>query len=267
MTMTTASTNTRIDTLARSRKHERETLGSQSGPTPKRTKPSSVSAAAHPTFTVENYLKGTMRLCLETGSEWTSTGALANALHVTPGSVSIMLKTLSENGFADYKPYAGIRLTAKGRTLGAKILRRHRIIETFLVRILEFRWDEVHAEAENMEHAMSDLVIDRLDDFLGRPCFDPHGDPIPTPGGTMRGDSPGAKPLSGCEPGDSFRIVRVLNQEPTFLRYLSSCGVGIGAGSVVESNESAAGTITFRLRGRSVVLSQIAAAQLLVEIT
>ena len=112
---------------------------------------------------------------------------MAEALGVSPGTVTSMLKTLSESGLAEYVPYEGARLTEAGRTLALRVVRRHRLIELFLVRTLELTWDEVHAEAENMEHAVSDLLVDRIDAYLGYPETDPHGDPIPKADGTVAG--------------------------------------------------------------------------------
>src|SRR5882757_3446989 len=96
-----------------------------------------------------------------------------------------MLKTLAEGGLATYMPYEGVRLTPAGKSLALRVVRRHRLIELFLVHTLHLTWDEVHEEAENMEHAVSDRLIDRIDEFLGHPRFDPHGDPIPQADGTF----------------------------------------------------------------------------------
>src|SRR5262245_52185128 len=114
-----------------------------------------------------------------------------------------MLKTLSESGLAEYMPYEGARLTEAGRTLALRVLRRHRLIELFLARTLNMSWDEVHEEAENMEHAVSDLLIDRIDAFLGYPASDPHGDPIPKADGTVAGSS--GRGLSQLPAGSHFR--------------------------------------------------------------
>src|SRR5262245_53050024 len=142
-----------------------------------------------PSLTVENYLKAALQISLKSESDWVSTGELATAMNVSPGTVTSMLKTLSESGLATYKAYEGVRLTPAGRKLAMRMLRRHRLIELFLVQTLDLTWDRVHEEAENMEHAVSDLLIDRIDEFLGHPECDPHGDPIPTPEGELRGRS------------------------------------------------------------------------------
>src|SRR5579859_3666032 len=112
------------------------------------------------TLTVENYLKTTLQTALKTGSDWVTTGQLATAMSVAPGTVTAMLKTLAESGHADYRPYEGVRLTKEGREIAMRMLRRHRLIELFLVKTLNLDWDQVHEEAENMEHAVSDNLVD-----------------------------------------------------------------------------------------------------------
>ncbi len=134
-----------------------------------------------PSLTVENYVKTIFQICAASGGEPAATGQVATALAVSPGTVTSMLKTLSESNLATYTPYEGVRLTAAGTALALRVVRRHRLIELFLVKTLEMTWDEVHEEAEHMEHAVSDRLIDRIDTFLGHPETDPHGDPIPRP--------------------------------------------------------------------------------------
>lgn len=217
-----------------------------------------------PSLTVENYLKVTLQLCTETNAESVSTGQLATALAVSPGTVTSMLKTLSESGLARYKPYAGVSLTNAGRKLALRMQRRHRLIELFLVKTLNLTWDQVHEEAENMEHAVSDWLIDRIDEFLGHPATDPHGDPIPTAEGLLPGVVP-AVPFSTCRPQSRVRIVRVVNQQPEFLRYLTENGLELGAEAVVEQNSAEAGIITAKVGRRHVSLGHPAAEQLLVQ--
>ncbi len=113
-------------------------------------------------------------------------GQLASALGVVPGTATTMVKTLAESGLVHYEPYMGVRLTPAGEKLAALVLRRHRLIELFLVKVLGMNWSEVHDEAERLEHAVSERLIDRIDDMLGRPSVDPHGDPIPGPEGQAR---------------------------------------------------------------------------------
>ncbi|MEQ9408359.1 MAG: metal-dependent transcriptional regulator [Fuerstiella sp.] len=193
-----------------------------------------------PSLTVENYLKATLQLELKSGKSRVSPGALSARLGVSPGTVTSMLKTLSESGLANYVPYEGVELTESGRRLALRMLRRHRLIELFLHSTLNLPWDRVHDEAEELEHAVSEFLIDRIDDFLGHPETDPHGSPIPASDGEMRGDLSGTIPLAACPVGRDVRFVRVVNQESDFLRYLSESGFQLGAvGHILENSEDA----------------------------
>jgi DtxR family transcriptional regulator, Mn-dependent transcriptional regulator len=216
-------------------------------------------------LTVENYLKAILQLTSATESAWVSTGQLASTLTVSPGTVTSMLKTLAESGLASYKPYEGVSLTKAGRTLALRVLRRHRLLELFLVKTLDLPWDEVHAEAENMEHSVSDALIERIDEFLGRPDADPHGDPIPSADGLMRGTATTAIPLSSCTAPSRVRIVRVLNQQPEFLRYLTETGLQPGATAAVEQNSAEGGLVSAKVGKKLVSIGHRAAEQLLVE--
>ncbi len=216
-------------------------------------------------LTVENYLKAILQQSQANDSDSVTTGQLAAAVKVSPGTVTSMLKTLSDSGLASYKPYEGVSLTKAGRTLALRMLRRHRLLETFLVRTLDLTWDQVHEEAENMEHAVSDVLIDRIDAYLGHPVVDPHGDPIPAADGLMRADCAELVPLSDCNLHESVTVVRVINQQPEFLRYLSENGFKIGVTAIVENNSVEAGIITSRVGDRPVTLGRPAAAQVLVE--
>jgi DtxR family Mn-dependent transcriptional regulator len=219
-----------------------------------------------PSLTVENYLKAILQLVIAGQAEWVSTGQLAAALNVSPGTVTSMLKTLAESGLAVYKPYEGVSLTRAGRNLAMRMVRRHRLIELFLVRTLSLTWDQVHEEAENMEHAVSDMLIDRIDEYLGHPATDPHGDPIPTAQGQMRGTRSQTIPLSTCVSKSRIRVARVTNQQPEFLRYLAENGLALGATATVEENSTEAGIITARVGRRLVSLGHPAAGELQVEV-
>lgn len=217
-------------------------------------------------LTVENYCKAIYQLGVRRPEEWVTTGRLAEALGVSPGTVTSMLKALAESHLAEYRPYEGVRLTKSGRGLALRMLRRHRLIELFLVRTLGLAWDEVHEEAEHMEHAVSDALVDRIDEFLGRPDYDPHGDPIPRADGTLRGAAEPHLALSACAAGQQVRVVRVLRQEADFLRYLSEIGVRIGTDARVEANSREAGIVTLHIGDRAVSIGHSAAEQLLVTV-
>jgi len=216
-----------------------------------------------PSLTVENYIKAIFLIASRRDqAEAVATGELASALNVSPGTVTGMLKTLSEADLATYTPYEGARLTPSGRGLALKVLRRHRLLELFLARTLRMTWDEVHEEAEHMEHAASERLIDRIDDYLGLPAVDPHGDPIPRADGSLVELI--AVPLAEIGQGRRFRVVRVVDQDPAFLRYLTECGLELGAEGDILANRPEAGMVAFRLADRQAALGLGAAAQILV---
>ena len=214
-------------------------------------------AAAVPSLTVENYVKTIYQIMSTQEGGPVTTGQLAAALGVSPGTATSMVKTLDAARLATHRPYEGVSLTRAGRVLALRVIRRHRLIELFLMRTLDMSWDEVHDEAEHMEHAVSDLLVDRIDVFLGRPGVDPHGDPIP------RGD---AHSLESSE-ADGFRLARVIEQSPEFLRYLTESGLSLGATGTVERNPDGAGLMQVRLAQRMLALSLDAASKLLVTAT
>lgn len=216
--------------------------------------------------TVENYLKTILLLVNRTGQSTIATGQLAEAMEVSPGTVTSMLKTLSDSQLVHYKPYVGVVLTPAGKTLALRMLRRHRLMELFLVNTLQLTWDQVHEEAEHLEHAVSDFLIDHIDQFLGHPAVDPHGDPIPGHDGELRSDISQGVPLSSCESGCQLRLIRVLNQSPEFLRYLTEVNFLIGATGRVLRKSEEAGLITLESAGAQIPLGLVAAADLLVEI-
>lgn len=211
-------------------------------------------------LTIENYVKTIFQLCADNDDHPALTGKVAGALRVSPGTVTSMLKTLSDSGLAVYTPYEGVQLTEAGRTLALRVLRRHRLIELFLVTTLQLSWDEVHDEAENMEHAVSDLLVDRIDAFLGYPTADPHGDPIPKADGTMA-QSVGA-PLSDWPLDTPGQLVRVIDQSPEFLRYLSEMGLPLGAPLTILAHRPAAGVLLVRSGTQQLTLAVTAASKL-----
>jgi len=217
-----------------------------------------------PSLTVENYVKAIFNVGATDAAKPAATGQVATALKVSPGTVTSMLKTLSESGLADYTPYEGVRLTEEGRGLALRILRRHRLIEAFLARSLGLQWEEVHDDAEQMEHVVSDFLLQRIDHYLGYPQFDPHGDPIPGADGVL--PPLAAQPLSDCALGHRFRLVRVLDQSPDFLRFLSRCGLSLDAEGRVVDNLPEARTVTVAVGGQQFALGHEAATSLLVTV-
>lgn len=219
-----------------------------------------------PTSTVENYVKAIYsEQQMIAGGAVVSLGRLATALGVVPGTVTTMIRTLDDAGLVAYRPRVGVRLTRQGEKLALAVLRRHRIVELFLVRILGCDWTEVHDEAEELEHVISDKVLERMDALLGHPAVDPHGDPIPDAKGRIA--SGRARPLDGFGAGDDVNISRVVGHDPEFLRYLEASSLTPGSSLRVVRVDAAAGTITVKpakAQG-SVAMSLDAARRLLVE--
>lgn len=216
------------------------------------------------TSSVEDYLKQVLMIEQRDPGARASNGALASALGVSPASVTTMVKTLAESGLVDYEAYGGARLTASGRQLALHVLRRHRLIELFLVRVLGLDWSEVHEEAERLEHAVSDRVVERIDELLGRPEADPHGHPIPSAAGEVGARA--VTPLDEVEPGCRVRVARVSDHDAGFLRAVEKMGLRPGAWLTVRSRDAATDSLAVALgRGRREVLGLRAAARILVE--
>lgn len=173
---------------------------------------------------IEDYIRVIYGL-VERGEPVTNT-TLAARLAVSPSSASGMVTKLSQQGLVEHVPYRGIELTPAGRLLARGVLRRHRLLETFLVQELDYTWDEVHAEADALEHAISDRMVERISAKLGHPVRDPHGDPIPAADGSVE-ELP-TRLLDELEPGAVGEIVRVWDTDPDMLRYLAQRAIGIG---------------------------------------
>lgn len=218
-----------------------------------------------PSETVENYLKAIHALAAAGAADApVSLGDLAQAVGVTPGTATTMVKKLAAAKLAKYERYGGVMLTSKGERAALAVLRRHRLIETFLVRTLGMDWSEVHEEAEKLEHALSDRLLAKLDAFLGHPAVDPHGDPIPDEQGNLR--STPLIAVARCRAGTRVRLARVLDQRAEFLRFLNRAGLTIDASLTIVGADPGAGTVTLRTTGNEpVTISELAAANLLVE--
>ena len=221
---------------------------------------------ALPSPTVENYLKAIFQaqLRLARRTDLVPMGEIAAALGVVPGTATTMVKTLAESGLARYEPYAGARLTAAGERLAALVVRRHRLIELFLVEVMGMNWTEVHEEAELLEHAVSDRLIERIDEMLGHPEADPHGDPIPDSEGVLE-----RRPfdtLLTCPLNAPVTVRRVTDQDPEFLRFVERRD--LKPGETVEVVERDAAADSVRVRGRkdrAIVIGARAASKVLVQ--
>ena len=218
--------------------------------------------------TVENYLKA---IYLGVGAlshpnRLLPMGQLAAALRVAPGTATTMVKTLAESGLVEYEPYTGVALTEAGGKLAALVVRRHRVVELFLVRVMGYQWDEVHDEAEQLEHVVSDHLIDRMDEMLGRPEVDPHGDPIPDAEGVIKLQP--AQTLLTCPLRVQVTITRVIDQDKSFLRFIENHHLKPGESIEVEDRDAASDSV--RVRGRDdrrTTIGARAASKVLVHVT
>ena len=179
-----------------------------------------------PSLAEENYLKTIYHLSADNPTG-VVTKDIAEAMSLSKASVTDMLTKLAKNNYVNYQRYKGVTLTKKGASAALRIIRRHRVWEVFLVKDLKFKWDEVHDVAEQLEHIVSPLLINRLDAFLGHPQFDPHGDPIPSEAGVM--PSKIQRPLTDLPPGLPATITSVATEDSPFLKYLDKLGAYIGA--------------------------------------
>lgn len=217
-----------------------------------------------PSLTVENYLKTILVLGPSKRRDTVSTGRIATAMGVAPSTVTAMLKALEESGLVRYRRYGGVQLTREGESLAVRILRRHRVVELFLVNVLGMPWTEVHEEAEALEHAVSEKVLERMDALLGHPTADPHGDPIPGSNGEMRAGR--GAPLSSIDPGGRVEVVRLLDQRPEFLKLVERLGLKPGGQVEVTGKDEAGQVLELRSGdGKPMALGIAAAGQILVE--
>lgn len=187
-----------------------------------------------------------------------STTEMAAALGVTASTVSANLKKLARDGFIAYEPYGSIELNETGRAIAVEIVRRHRIIETYLTERLGLTWDQVHDEADRLEHAVSDLVLDRMDEVLGHPTVDPHGDPIPARDGSVA--SVESWLLTEVEPGAAVTVIRISDRHADVLRYLTDKGIALQVPLTVVSHSPAAGALRVRFGDDEVELTTEAAS-------
>lgn len=211
------------------------------------------------TEAVENYLKALYTLTRESPTGEAGMKALATLVGVTTGTATTMVKRLAAGKLARYERFGGVRLTAKGQAAAVDILRRHRLIETFLVQTLKLDWSVVHNEAERLEHAVSPRVLEALDRHLGHPSHDPHGDPIPSAEGRVR--EPGGRPLSEFAAGARLRVVRIADQDAGFLTFVAGRGLRPGATVDIRAVDHAAQTISAQPKGREPVALALAAAE------
>lgn len=214
--------------------------------------PGGVSSVTGLTSSAQDYLKVVWGLG-EWSSEPVTAGVLAERLGLRVSTVSDGVRKLTERGLLDHAPYGQIRLTDAGRAHAVLMVRRHRVIETFLVGVLGYRWDQVHEEADVLEHAVSDLMVERMHEVLGHPATDPHGDPIPSAAGVL--EVPDAVRLSDVDvdaddaAGGRRTVLRVSDADSGVLRFLGERGVVPGAVLEVERQPPSAGELLVRAEG------------------
>ena len=217
-----------------------------------------------PSSTVENYLKQLYLEQQQTRGDLVPMGKLAVVMGVVPGTATSMVKALADSGLVAYEPRGGVRLTAGGEQLALHVLRRHRLVELFLVKVLGLDWSEVHDEAEELEHVISDKVLARIDEYLGHPRADPHGDPIPSAQGDVH--QAALESLAGCPLDRPMKIARIIDQDPPFLQFVNRCGLTPGVSVRVDSRDPQAASVVIKPQGKEpITLGTAAAAKILVE--
>ncbi len=217
-----------------------------------------------PSSTVENYLKAVLVRSGD-GDTIVTTGVIAEALGVTAGTVTTMVKSIAAQGLLEYQPREGVRLTPAGRANALAVLRKHRLIEAFLVQVLKMDWKEVHEEAEALEHGISDRVLLRIDAILGHPASDPHGDPIPSAKHPLL-DHAKSVTLATCEPQRAFRVKRILDQSAPFLEFIQRTGLKPGSRVRVRERNSASGVVRCELGKAEATLGLPEAANIEVKV-
>lgn len=219
-----------------------------------------------PSSTVEDYLK---HLYLQQQqidkSDLVAMGQLATVMGVAPGTATAMIKTLADSNLVDYEPRNGVRLSNNGQRLALNVLRRHRLLELFLVKVVGLDWSEVHAEAEQLEHAISDKLLEKIDRLLDHPSVDPHGDPIPTVKGKLI--SARLVSLAHCKQDRPARVTRVLDQDPHFLKFVDRAGLMPGTRVTIQENNSGADAVTVLPDAYpAITIGNTAAEKILVEV-
>ena len=212
------------------------------------------------TAPVEDYLKAIYELEIRQGSAATSD--VADALAVAPASVTGMVRRLAAQGYLDHIPYHGVQLTDAGRRAALRTIRRHRILESYLTTVLGYPWDRVHDEAERLEHAASDELVERMAAALGHPTVDPHGAPIPTADGVVVEAK--HRSLAELPIGESARMMLVSDKDPSLLRYLAEIGLQPGTDVTVLARAPFEGPLTLRIGDNESMVGPRLAEQVLV---
>lgn len=213
-------------------------------------------------FTEENYLKAIYHLATQGNDEAVSTNALAEAMNTKAASVTDMIKKLAAKKYVTYEKYYGVGMTAKGKSEALSVIRKHRLWETFLVQKLGFAWDEVHEVAEQLEHIHSPLLIAKMDEFLGFPQVDPHGDPIPDGKGRIKIQP--QVPLDQRKPGYQGVILAVKDSDSNLLKYLDKIGARPGCKLKVVEREEYDESMEIMIAGQRIFISKEVSKNILV---
>lgn len=211
--------------------------------------------------TVENYVKAIYLRHRDRRQSFLPMGQIADAMEISPGTATSMMKTLSGLGLIEYEPRNGSRLTDSGESLALDVLRRHRLVELFLVEVVGLDWSEVHGEADSLEHAISDVVLAHIDALLNNPTVDPHGDPIPTHRGQI--DQTVFASLLEQPLQVELRVERVTDQDPEFLQFVHRSGLQPRSEVAVEVLDRAADAVTLRTERGTVTIGTQAASKIL----
>lgn len=204
-----------------------------------------------PSKSTEDYLKHIYHL--QSSGSKANTGSLAGTLGISPASVSEMVSKLSSEGWITNEPYHGFKLTKKGEKIAINLVRKHRLIEVFLHLHLKYEWDEVHNEAEKLEHAISDNFVDKLEEYLSYPRFDPHGDPIPDKNGHVAATH--YKLLTKADAGKDYMIAKVNDASNEILQYLSKIGLRLNSPISINEKIDFDGSVIITLEGKKHLLS------------
>ena len=215
-----------------------------------------------PSASVEDYLKNIYHL--RERDNKVTTSLLADQLNIAPPSVTDMVKKLSEQGFLRHTPYKGTELTEKGKRSALQIIRKHRLWEMFLAEVLHFSWDEIDEEAEKFEHIMSGKMEDKIDEVLGFPTVDPHGDPIPRKDGTIK--KMNLEPLENASEGSTVQVLRVNDENPELLQYASSIGLSLNKRIFIKQKNKFDNSIIVRIGAKETVVSSKLAQNIFVEL-
>lgn len=212
----------------------------------------------------QNYLKVIFSICYPDIRSMVKVSEISKKLDISPAAVTEMIKKLVSEGYVVNEPYKGVRLTKKGEKIGRNMVRHHRLWEAYLHQVLGLPWDKVHEEAERLEHACSDYLIDKIEEHLGFPQFDPHGNPIPDREGNIPHIS-NEQSLSKCVSGDACRLVRVVDLDKTFLNYIDSTGLQLGDEIVVKEVLEFDQTFVCEAKGQPIHFSRRAAEHIFVQ--